>query len=76
MDRQELARLLLGQGMLGRTADVKKLYPIWQQEFTSAQETGQDYPQFQQWFDEMNSQAQTSPPAMRSGFMIRGNRGS
>lgn len=58
MDRVELARILLGQGMLGHAADVMKLRPIYDEEFINASTEGKDYPSFEDWFKEMKDHAQ------------------
>ncbi len=70
MDRLELARQLLGQGLLGRTADISKLQPIWNKEYIAAQISGEDYPQFNDWYKELNQHALTLRPTMKRGMAM------
>lgn len=60
----------MGQGLLGRTADIKKLHPIWEKEFMNAQTLGEYYPQFEDWFKELNTHASTMKPTLRSGMAM------
>ena len=47
--RQRMARALLGQGVVGQTADIQKLQPIFQQQSIQAQMNGQPMPPFEVW---------------------------
>ena len=57
---QEMARWLMGQGMLGQAVDFKRLQPIWQQEYANAAQNGENYPQFEEWFRMLQQQAPNS----------------
>ena len=49
--RQMIMRAMLGQGILGQTADVSQLQPIWQQMNVESQMGGGDpLPQFPEWY--------------------------
>lgn len=72
MDIDSIRRALLGNGVLGNAADISTLYPVWQQAYTSANESGQPFPQFEEWVQMqrqqglLGEQAQMDP---RAGMM-------
>ena len=47
--RAKLARALLGDGIAGKAADVKRLYPVYQKEAIEAQSQGVKFPTFEEW---------------------------
>jgi hypothetical protein len=47
--KEKLARALLGSGMAGQAADLKKLMPIYQQQKIQAMSQGQNIPEFNEW---------------------------
>lgn len=53
---QQMARWLMGNGLLGQSADINRLQPIWQQEYINAAQSGQEYPQFEEWYKLLQSQ--------------------
>jgi|WetSurMetagenome_2_1015567.scaffolds.fasta_scaffold1579147_2 hypothetical protein len=47
--RDKLARALLGTGLAGKGADIKRLYPMYQKESIEAQSQGKKFPSFEEW---------------------------
>lgn len=58
MQREMLARALLGNGMAGQAADAQSLYPQYQQAMMEAQESGQPPIPFEQWAQQFMGQGQ------------------
>lgn len=61
--RLQIMRAMMGQGLLGETADISKLRPIWgQMNVESQMGGGAPLPQFEEWYQMMREKLMPQTP--------------